>query len=57
MAKKIISLAFTYARAAKNFHVYELADEHEFFPKKIYLSKKDAENPVKRVIMNLTLEV
>ena len=58
MAKKVISLAFIYARETKNFHVYNLADEeYPFYPKKVHISKKDAKDAAKKVTLNIILEV
>ena len=56
MIKKVVSLAFTYSKESQKFHVYNLATEHEFFPKKIYISKKDVDKPIKKVTMNLILQ-
>lgn len=56
MPKKVISLGFIYSRETKNYHVYDLAGEYEFFPKHIHISKKDVEKPVKKVTMNLIIQ-
>ncbi len=56
MARKVISLAFSYARESKKYNVYNLADEHEFFPKTIYISKKDMKEPIKKVSINIIFE-
>ena len=58
MAKKVISLAFTYAnKETKNCHIYNLADEHQFWPKKIYISKNDVKEAAKKITLNIILEV
>lgn len=58
MPKKVISLAFIYARETKNCHVYNMADEeYQFWPKKIYISKKDVKEAAKKITMNIILEV
>jgi len=56
MAKKVISLAFIYSRESKNYHVYNLASEHEFFPKKVYISNKDMKDPINKITLNIAIE-
>lgn len=54
--KKVISLSFTYLKDVKNYHVYQLAGEHEFFPKKIYVSKKDVKDVGKKATVNIIIQ-
>lgn len=55
MSKKVISLVFIYSRESKNYHVYNLAGEHEFFPKKVYVSSKDMKDPVNKITLNIII--
>lgn len=53
--KKVISLSFTYLKEVKNYHVYLLAGGHAFFPKKIYVSKKDVKDAGKKATVNVVI--